>query len=131
MTQAAKLSSTPQTEGSHSVLTAASVDDPPPGSDIPPQCSLQWDALQEAGRGVDAAVAILEERAIAMRDCVLSLNKPVQPWPAPAPGGEYVNVSGAPASPASVMSYKRRQIDETIGLIAGVRRRLKDLLRTP
>ena len=130
MTQGAKLSSSQQTEGSLSASMAASVDDPRPESDIPPQCSLQWDALQEAGRGVDAAVAILEERAIAMRDCVLSLNKPVQPWPGPAPGGEYVNVSGAPASPASAVSYKRQQIDETIGLIAGARRRLKDLLRT-
>ena len=131
MTQAAKLSSTQQTGGSLSASMAASVDDPRPGSDIPLQCSLQWDALQEAGRGVDAAVAILEERAIAMRDCVLSLNKPVQPWPAPAPGGEYVSVTSAPASRASAMSYKRQQIDETIGLIAGARRRLKDLLGTP
>jgi hypothetical protein len=80
---------------------------------------------------VDAAIAVLEQRAIAMRNCVLGLNPDVQPWPAPAPGGEYVNVSGAPASPATAKSYKRRQIDETIGLIAGARRRLKDLLRTP
>lgn len=131
MSQAAKLSSGQPTEGSLSALTAAGVDDPRPGSDIPPQCSLQWDALNEASRAVDAAIAVLEERAIAMRDCVLSLNKPVQPWPAPAPGGEYVSVSNAPANPASAMSYKRQQIDETIGLIAGARRRLKDLLRTP
>lgn len=131
MTQEAKLSNTQQTEGSLSALTAAGVDDPRLGSDIPPQCSLQWDALNEASRAVDAAIAVLEERAIAMRDCVLGLNKPVQPWPAPAPGGEYVNVTNAPAAHASAMSYRRRQIDETIGLIAGARRRLKDLLRTP
>ena len=116
-------------KATNSALMAA--DDPPPELDIPQQCSLQWDALMEASERVDAAIAVLEERAIAMRDCVLSLNKPVQPWPAPAPGGEYVSVSSAPASPASAASYKRRQIDETIGLIAGARRRLKDLLRTP
>lgn len=116
-------------KATNSALTAA--DDPPPELDIPQQCSLQWDALMEASERVDAAIAVLEERAIAMRDCVLSLNKPVQPWPAPAPGGEYVSVSTAPASRVSAMSYKRQQIDETIGLIAGARRRLKDLLRTP
>ena len=138
MTQEAKsLSSQP--EGVMSSALTAVPDNPPPELDIPPQCSLQWDALIEAGEKLDAAallleqraIAILEERAIAMRDCVLSLNKPVQPWPAPAPGGEYVSVSSAPASPASAVSYKRQQIDEMIGLIAGARRRLKDLLRTP
>jgi hypothetical protein len=67
----------------------------------------------------------------ALADCILGTGKKADPWPAPAPGGEYVNVSGAPAAPASAMSYKRQQIDETIGLIAGARRRLKDLLRTP
>ena len=116
-------------KATNSALMAA--DDPPPELDIPQQCSLQWDALMEASERVDAAIAVLEERAIAMRDCVLSLNKPVQPWPAPAPGGEYVSVSSAPASHVSAVSYKRRQIDEAIGLIAGARRRLKDLLRTP
>lgn len=113
-----------------SALTAVP-DNPPPELDIPPQCSLQWDALMEAGEKLDAAASLLEQRAIAMANCIAGLNRPVQPWPVPAPGGEYVNVSNAPASPVSAMSYKRRQIDEMIGLIAGARRRLKDLLRTP
>ena len=129
MTQEAKLLSS-QPEGAMSSALTAAPDNPPPELDIPQQCSLQWDALMDASERVDAAIAVLEERAIAMRDCVLSLNKPVQPWPAPAPGGEYVSVSSAPASRASATSYKRQQIDETIGLIAGARRRLKDLLRT-
>jgi hypothetical protein len=130
MTQANESLNGPQ-EGAMSSASAAAPDDQPPELDIPQRCSLQWDALMAASEGLDAAVLLLEERAIAMRDCVLSLNKPVQPWPAPAPGGEYVSVSGAPAAPASAKSYKRQQIDDTIGLIAGARRRLKDLLRTP
>ena len=130
MTEEAKsLSSQP--EGAMSSALTAVPDNPPPELDIPPQCSLQWDALMEAGEKLDAAALLLEQRAIAMANCIAGLNRPVQPWPGPAPGGEYVSVSSAPASPASAMSYKRQQIDETIGLIAGARRRLKDLLRAP
>ncbi len=80
---------------------------------------------------MDAAIAVLEERAIAMRNCVLKLNPDVQPWPPAAPGGEYVSVSGAPANPVSATSYRQRQIDESIAAISAERRRLKDLLRTP
>jgi hypothetical protein len=79
---------------------------------------------------VDAAVLLLEQRAIAMRDCVLKLNPDVQPWPPAAPGGEYVSASTAPASPVSATSYRQRQIDESIAAISAERRRLKDLLRT-
>ena len=130
MSQASESLSGPQ-EGAMSSASAAAPDDQPPELDIPQRCSLQWDALMAASEGLDAAVLLLEERAIAMRNCVLKLNPDVQPWPPAAPGGEYVNVSGAPAAPVSVKSYKRQQIDDTIGLINGARRRLKDLLRTP
>lgn len=130
MTQAIPSLNGQQSEGTSSALTAAT-DDQPPELDIPPQCSLQWDALMEASLGLDAAVLLLEERAVAMRNCVLGLNPKVQPWPPAAPGGEYVSVSSAPASPASAASYKQRQIDESIKAISAERRRLKDLLRTP
>lgn len=129
MTRAIPSSNGQQSEGTSSALTAAT-DDQPPELDIPPQCSLQWDALMEASLGLDAAVLLLEERAVAMRNCILGLNRPVQPWPPAAPGGEYVSVSSAPASPVSVTSYRRRQIDQSIAAISAERRRLKDLLRT-
>lgn len=128
MSQAAESSSGQQTEGTPSASTPVP-DDPRPGSDIPLRCSLQWDALQEASRAVDAAIALLEERAIAMRNCVLGLNPEVQPWPPAAPGGEYVSVSSAPVSLASAGSYRQRQIDQSIAAISAERRRLKDLLR--
>lgn len=105
-------------------------DDPPPGSDIPPQCVLIYDAMEEAGDKVDLAIARLQGLMADYADCILGSGKKADPFPPPAPGGEYVSVSSAPANPASAMSYKRQQIDETIGLIAGARRRLKDLLRT-
>ena len=130
MSQVAESSSGQPTEGTPSASTPVP-DDPRPGSDIPLQCSLQWDALQEASRAVDAAIAVLEERAIAMRNCVLGLNPDVQPWPPAAPGGEYVSVSDAPVSLASAVSYKQRQIDQSLAAISAERRRLKDLLRTP
>jgi hypothetical protein len=130
MSQAVESSNGQPTEGTPSASTPAP-DDPRPGSDIPLRCSLQWDALQEASRSVDAAVLLLEQRAIAMRDCVLKLNPDVQPWPPAAPGGEYVSASTAPANPVSAVSYRQRQIDESIAAISAERRRLKDLLRTP
>jgi hypothetical protein len=129
MTQAIPSLNGPQ-EGAMSSASAAAPDDAPPELDIPQRCSLQWDALMAASEGLDAAVLLLEERAIAMRNCVLRLNPDVQPWPPPAPGGEYVSAGSAPANPVSAVSYRQRQIDETIGLINGARRRLKDLLRT-
>ena len=130
MTQEAQGQSLPQNQVT---LTASTPlpDDPEPGSDIPPKCSLQWDALVQQGDVVDAAIAELQARMGALADCILGTGKKADPWPAPAPGGEYVSASSAAASPASAANYKRQQIDETIGLIAGARRRLKDLLRTP
>ena len=130
MSQAAESSSGQPTEGTPSASTPVP-DDPRPGSDIPLRCSLQWDALQEASRAVDAAIALLEERAIAMRNCVLGLNPDVQPWPPAAPGGEYVNADFMNSSYASPTSYRQRQIDQSIAAISAERRRLKDLLRTP
>ena len=130
MSQASESLSGPQ-EGAMSSVLAAAPDDQPPELDIPQRCSLQWDALMAASEGLDAAVLLLEERAIAMRNCVLKLNPDVQPWPPAAPGGEYVSASSAPASPVSATSYRQRQIDESIAAISAERRRLKDLLRTP
>ena len=129
MTQETESLSGQPAKATNSASMAA--DNPPPELDIPQQCSLQWDALMEASDKLDAAALLLEQRAIAMANCIAGLNKPVQPWPGPALGGEYVNATNAPAARASAMSYKRRQIDETIGLIAGARRRLKDPLRAP
>jgi hypothetical protein len=130
MTQEAWGQSLPQNQATLSALTPAP-DDPEPGSDIPLKCSLQWDSVTQQGDVVDAAVAELQARMGALADCILDTGKKADPWPAPAPGGEYVNVSGAPASRATAMTYKRQQIDDTIGLINGARRRLKDLLGTP
>ena len=120
-----------QPEAAMNSVLATAPDDPPPELDIPQRCSLQWDALMAASEGLDAAVLLLEERAIAMRNCVLGLNPDVQPWPPAAPGGEYVSASTAPVSLASATSYRQRQIDESIKSISAERRRLKDLLRTP
>jgi len=39
--------------------------------------------------------------------------------------------STAPANAVSAVSYRQRQIDESIAAISAERRRLKDLLRTP
>ena len=118
-------------EGAMSSASAPAPDDPPPELGIPPRCSLQWDALMAASESLDAAVLLLEERAIAMRNCVLGLNPDVQPWPPAAPGGEYVSAGSVSASPVSATSYKQRQIDQSIQAISAERRRLKDLLRTP
>ena len=130
MTQATPSLNGQQSEGTNSASTAVT-DDRPPELDIPPRCSLQWDALMEASVSLDAAVLLLEERAVAMRNCILGMNQPVQPWPPAAPGGEYVSVSSAPVSLASATSYRQRQIDQSIQAISAERRRLKDLLRTP
>jgi hypothetical protein len=130
MTQAKELLNGLQ-EGAMNSVSAPAPDDQPPELDIPQRCSLQWDALMAASEGLDAAVLLLEERAIAMRNCVLKLNPDVQPWPPAAPGGEYVSASTAPANPVSATSYRQRQIDESIAAISAERRRLKDLLRTP
>jgi hypothetical protein len=129
MTQGVPGQSLPRNQATLTASTPAP-DDPEPGSDIPLRCSLQWDALAQQGDVVDAAIAELQARMAALADCILGTGKKADPWPAPAPGGEYVNVSSAPAAPAFAVSYKRQQIDETIELIAGARRRLKDLLRT-
>ena len=106
-------------------------DDPPPGSDIPLQCVLIYDAMEEAGDNVDSAIARLQGLMADYADCILGSGKKADPFPPPAPGGEYVNVGSAPASPVSATSYRQRQIDESIAAISAERRRLKDLLRTP
>ena len=129
MTQEAQQQNSSQNTGTQSASMLA-LDDPPPGSDIPPQCVLIYDAMEEAGDKVDSAIARLQGLMADYADCILGSGRKADPFPPPAPGGEYVSVSSAPASPASAASYKRQQIDETIGLIAGARRRLKDLLRT-
>lgn len=130
MTQGAQRQNSSQSTGTQSASMLVP-DDPPPGSDIPPQCVLIYDAMEEAGDTVDLAIARLQGLMADYADCILGSGKRADPWPAPAPGGEYVNVSGAPASRATAMTYKRQQIDDTIGLINGARRRLKDLLGTP
>ena len=130
MNQEAQQQNSSQNTGTQSASMLA-LDDPPPGSDIPPQCVLIYDAMEEAGDKVDSAIARLQGLMADYADCILGSGRKADPFPPPAPGGEYVSVSSAPASPASAVSYKRRQIDETIGLIAGARQRLKDLLRTP
>ena len=129
MNQEAQQQNSSQNTGTQSASMLA-LDDPPPGSDIPPQCVLIYDAMEEAGDKVDSAIARLQGLMADYADCILGSGRKADPFPPPAPGGEYVSASSAPASPASAMSYKRQQIDETIGLIAGARRRLKDLLRT-
>ena len=129
MTQGAQQQNSSQSTGTQSASMLVP-DDPPPGSDIPLQCVLIYDAMEEAGDNVDSAIARLQGLMADYADCILGSGKKADPFPPPAPGGEYVNVSNAPAAPVSAMSYKRQQIDETIGLIAGARRRLKDLLRT-
>lgn len=130
MTQAAQQQNSSQNTDTQSASMLA-LDDPPLGSDIPPQCVLIYDAMEEAGDKVDSAIARLQGLMADYADCILGSGRKADPFPPPAPGGEYVSVSTAPVSPVSAVSYKRRQIDETIGLIAGARRRLKDLLRTP
>ena len=112
---------------SASTLTA---DNPPPESDIPLACSLQWDALQAQGDVVDAAIAELQARMGALADCILGTGQKADPFPPPAPGGEYVDAGIAPATPVSATGYRQRQIDESIKAISAERRRLKDLLRT-
>jgi hypothetical protein len=129
MTQAVQPQSLPQSGGTVTASTQA-LDDPEPESDIPLNCSLQWDALQAQGDVVDAAIAELQARMGALADCILGSGKKAQPWPPAAPGGEYVSVSGAPASPVSAGSYKRQQIDLNIQALNGIRRHFKELTRT-
>jgi hypothetical protein len=130
MTQAVQPQSLPQSGGTVTASTQA-LDDPEPESDIPLNCSLQWDALQAQGDVVDAAIAELQARMGALADCILGSGKKADPFPPPAPGGEYVSASSAAANPVSAVSYRQRQIDESIAAISAERRRLKDLLRTP
>jgi hypothetical protein len=129
MTQAVQPQSLPQSGGTVTASTQA-LDDPEPESDIPLNCSLQWDALQSQGDVVDAAIAELQARMGALADCILGTGQKADPFPPPAPGGEYVSVGSAPVSLASAASYRQRQIDQSIQAISAERRRLKDLLRT-
>ena len=105
-------------------------DDPPPGSDIPPQCVLIYDAMEEAGDKVDSAIARLQGLMAEYADCILGSGKKAQPWPPPAPGGEYVTASAATASPVSAVSYKRQQLDLNIQALHGIRRHFRELTRT-
>ena len=105
-------------------------DDPPPGSDIPLQCVLIYDAMEEAGDKVDSAIARLQGLMADYADCILGSGKKADPFPPAAPGGEYVSASTAPANPVSATSYRQRQIEQSIAAISAERRRLKDLLRT-
>ena len=129
MSQAAEQQNLQPQAGTSSALTPTA-DNPPPGSDIPPACSLQWDALQAQGDVVDAAIAELQARMGALADCILGTGKKADPWPPAAPNGEYVSVSSASAIPVSAVNYRQRQIDQSIAAISAERRRLKDLLRT-
>ena len=130
MTQEAQQPNSSQNTGTPSASMLVP-DDPPPGSDIPPQCVLIYDAMEEAGDKVDSAIARLQGLMAEYADCILGSGKKAQPWPPPAPGGEYVSVSSAPVSLASATSYRQRQIDQSLAAISAERRRLKDLLRTP
>ncbi len=129
MTQAAQQQNSSQSTG----IQFASMlvpDDPPPGSDIPPQCVLIYDAMEEAGDRVDSAIARLQGLMAEYADCILGTGQKADPWPPPAPGGEYVTASTAPASPASVVSYRRQQIDLNIQALHGIRRHFRELTRT-
>ena len=78
---------------------------------------------------VDAAIAELQARMGALADCILGTGKKADPWPAPAPGGEYVNATNAPAARASAVSYKRQQLDLNIQALHGIRRHFRELTR--
>lgn len=128
MSQAAEQQNLQPQVGTSSALTPTA-DNPPPGSDIPPACSLQWDALQAQGDVVDAAIAELQARMGALADCILGTGQKADPFPPPAPGGEYVSASIVPVSPASAVSYKRQQIDLNIQALNGIRRHFRELTR--
>ena len=129
MTQEAQGQSLPQNQATPTVSTPVP-DDPEPGSDIPLKCSLQWDALVQQGDVVDAAIAELQARMGALADCILGSGKKADPFPPPAPGGEYVSASTAPAGPVSAVSYKRQQLDLNIQALHGIRRHFRELTRT-
>lgn len=128
MTQAVQQQNLSQSAGTQSASMLVP-DDPPPGSDIPPQCVLIYDAMEEAGDKVDSAIARLQGLMAEYADCILGSGKKADPFPPPAPGGEYVSVSSAPASPASVVSYKRQQLDLNIQALHGIRRHFRELTR--
>ena len=128
MTQAAQQPNSSQNTGTPSASMLVP-DDPPPGSDIPPQCVLIYDAMEEAGDKVDSAIARLQGLMAEYADCILGSGKKAQPWPPPAPGGESVSASTAPVSPASAVSYKRQQLDLNIQALHGIRRHFRELTR--
>ena len=129
MSQAAEQRSL-QLQGGISSASTPTPDNPPPGSDIPLKCSLQWDAVTQQGDVVDAAIAELQARMGALADCILGTGQKADPWPPPAPGGEYVSASTATASPVSAVSYKRQQLDLNIQALHGIRRHFRELTRT-
>lgn len=128
MTQGVQQQNLSQSAGTQSASMLVP-DDPPPGSDIPPQCVLIYDAMEEAGDKVDSAIARLQGLMAEYADCILGSGKKADPFPPPAPGGEYVSVSSAPASPASVVNYKRQQLDLNIQALHGIRRHFRELTR--
>ena len=128
MTQEAQQQNSSQNTGTQSASMLA-LDDPPPGSDIPPQCVLIYDAMEEAGDRVDSAIARLQGLMADYADCILGSGKKADPFPPPVPGGEYVSVSTAPVSPASAVSYKRQQIDLNVQALHGIRRHFRELTR--
>ena len=129
MTQEAQGQSLPRNQATPIASTPVP-DDPEPGSDIPLKCSLQWDALVQQGDVVDAAIAELQARMGALADCILGTGQKADPFPPPAPGGEYVSVSTATAGPVSAVSYKRQQLDLNIQSLHGIRRHFRELTRT-
>lgn len=128
MIQGAQQQNSSQSAGTQSASMLVP-DDPPPGSDIPPQCVLIYDAMEEAGDKVDSAIARLQGLMADYADCILGTGKKADPFPPPAPGGEYVSVSTAPANPVSAMSYKRQQLDLNIQALHGIRRHFRELTR--
>jgi hypothetical protein len=123
------------TMGENTLSNAPAADDPPPGSGIPLHCSLQWDAMSEAGREADAAIKTLEDRMKAFMECLERGPEEPWQWPPPAPGGEYVDATEpSPATASTVVAvtvsplYRLGQIEAIRGTIAGCRRHLKHIL---
>jgi hypothetical protein len=136
MTDESQTQQSSQDETGESFASSSpTMDDPQPGSDTPPHCSLQWDALEEASDKAEAAIALVEDCMRALMACLV--RDPRAPWPPlpPAPGGEYVNAGeSSPATASTVVAvtvsplYRLGQIEAIRGTIAGCRRHLKTVL---
>jgi hypothetical protein len=130
-----KQQSTQGQTAANSVLSSALPDDPEQESDTPLHCSLQWDALEEAGNAADAAITLVEERMRAYMECIARDPRAVWPVLPPAPGGEYVDAGeSSPATASTVVAvtvsplYRLGQIEAIRGTINGCRRHLKHIL---